>query len=315
MHFIELPLFARFPQERGELQAQRAALMEKFKRGARTSEVIKDDDASVVRRLLIDLVKAGAIEPKEADAEFRLLGRGPLIATPDPSQFDPMLEAHWTFTMALAWIMWGSLDDVRRHWEKWREQVKDWYRSREHGDLSIHSLKPTSFDELRHDALMQEKDNRPRISIDQARQRLWQALQNEKLKAFAIDQSNNKRVRIEGHEFVDLQLVTKADVDCLDPGPYRKPSLSRAEVMRLWRKRPSRSASLISADDKCYRWLVLEMKKSPNRKPASRTELKKMALAEIKGLSGEGFDRAWKRALTETGASWNRPGRPPKSGG
>ncbi|PVE20394.1 hypothetical protein DC522_32605 [Microvirga sp. KLBC 81] len=67
--------------------------------------------------------------------------------------------------------------------------------------------------------------------------------------------------------------------------------------------------STSGAEEKCYRWLANEMKKLPQDPPKTHDEFKMVATKQFEGLSGAGFERVWKRALRDTGATWNAPGR------
>src|SRR5262249_24020634 len=118
MNFVNLPLFEHWSEERDLLLAQRLALQQKAECGKYKWVEAMDADASVVRRFLIDLVRAGKIHPSEAEQEFSRLNKV-LNPEPDPAKFDPLRELHWTLVMALAWIMWRCVGDVQRHWDQY----------------------------------------------------------------------------------------------------------------------------------------------------------------------------------------------------
>ena len=69
-----------------------------------------------VRLQLIQQVQSGVMKPEEAEAQAKRLRIAPLIAQPDPEQFDPMNEVAWTLPMVAAWITFKSLDEVREWW-------------------------------------------------------------------------------------------------------------------------------------------------------------------------------------------------------
>ena len=64
---------------------------------------------SLSRDELIEEVEYGRMSPAEAEAEAAKLSLGPLAATPDPRQFNPMDEVGWTLPMTVAWIEGSSI--------------------------------------------------------------------------------------------------------------------------------------------------------------------------------------------------------------
>lgn len=163
------------------------------------------------RMWLIELVRDGEMKPSDAEAEAVRLGCRPLVPVPDPALFDPMLEPLWTLYMALAWIMWRTPDDVRRHWGKWRAASRQWMHNGR--GYSQQPLEPASFFELRHDALITEKNrgNAPRVSAEDAKSELWRALEAGDLAATGIDARTRERVEIPACEFIDLDLHEDED--------------------------------------------------------------------------------------------------------
>jgi hypothetical protein len=79
-----------------------------------------------LRDRLIDEVKHGLLTPEQAEAEAVQRGLGPLATTPDLDNFDPMSEAHWTLTMAAAWIAFRTTEAVREWWDKYRDECQVW---------------------------------------------------------------------------------------------------------------------------------------------------------------------------------------------
>ena len=62
---------------------------------------------------LIERARVGEITGDEADAEAVRLGLGSLSHTPAPGEFRPEAETLWTVPMAVAWIVYLDLDEVR----------------------------------------------------------------------------------------------------------------------------------------------------------------------------------------------------------
>jgi hypothetical protein len=78
------------------------------------------------RDTLITWVQRGRVTPDEAEAEAARLGLAPLLAHPDPADFDARTEPYWTIGMVLTWIMTLDTECVREAWEKWREAKQFW---------------------------------------------------------------------------------------------------------------------------------------------------------------------------------------------
>ena len=51
--------------------------------------------------------------PQAAEEEAARLGCGPLAHSPPAECFDPMQQTHWTFLMALAWVIFRNPSEVR----------------------------------------------------------------------------------------------------------------------------------------------------------------------------------------------------------
>jgi hypothetical protein len=67
-----------------------------------------------------------------------------------------------------------------------------------------------------------------------------------------------------------------------------------------------------AAENRCFRWLIEEMRKSPDSSPKSREDFLVEAKTKFRGLSDRAFERAWKNAINQTGAeAWSKPGRRP----
>src|SRR5271163_1079121 len=48
------------------------------------------------------------------------------LETPDSDAFDPMKEPWWTLPMAAAWVIWRTPAAVRRVWQVYRSEVREW---------------------------------------------------------------------------------------------------------------------------------------------------------------------------------------------
>jgi hypothetical protein len=78
------------------------------------------------RDTLITWVQRGRVTPEHAEAEATRLGLAPLLARPNPADFDARAEPYWTIGMVLTWLMTLDTDCVREACEKWRETSEFW---------------------------------------------------------------------------------------------------------------------------------------------------------------------------------------------
>lgn len=79
----------------------------------------------------------------------------------------------------------------------------------------------------------------------------------------------------------------------------------KSEILSRW----PRPQSQTKPESDCYRWLFDLMRQSPTRRPKLKTALMTEALDKFTGLKARQFDRAWDKALGESGAvAWKRPG-------
>jgi hypothetical protein len=67
-----------------------------------------------------------------------------------------------------------------------------------------------------------------------------------------------------------------------------------------------------SAEDRCLKWLIGEMKKSPQQRPMPKGKYREEAQKRFSGLSERSFITAWSRAVKETRSAWSAHGRPVK---
>lgn len=73
--------------------------------------------------------------------------------------------------------------------------------------------------------------------------------------------------------------------------------------------------SKTTSRDACRKWLIEEMRQSPDQRPAPKEAYRKQALDKWRGsLSSRMFDRVWTDAINQAPAEkWSSPGRPIKS--
>jgi hypothetical protein len=86
----------------------------------------------------------------------------------------------------------------------------------------------------------------------------------------------------------------------------RRVLISKIDLERLIEAKKRRRPA--ADEKKCADWLVEAMRASPNQRIKPKREWRLEAISQF-GLSGRGFERAWRSALQESGATWDHPGR------
>jgi hypothetical protein len=96
----------------------------------------------------------------------------------------------------------------------------------------------------------------------------------------------------------------------IDEQPLKDLRFKSVEVRRHWLgAEPAPPTTVAAAQTECRRWLSNEMRASPDR-PRPRNQVRAEAMEHFPKLSGRGFDRAWRDAISETGAEkWSKAGR------
>ena len=161
-----------------------------------------------VRLQLIQQVQSGAMTPEEAEAEAERLGIAPLIAQPDPAQFDPMNEVAWTLPMVAAWITFKSLDDVREWWTPYRSEIRYWRLLEEGGrEWELASPPPATLP-------LMFLSNVP-ISLDRVVREIKTAGRAGRIRATGTCTRTNERREIQAIEWQDLECVEAGERDAL----------------------------------------------------------------------------------------------------
>ena len=88
----------------------------------------------------------------------------------------------------------------------------------------------------------------------------------------------------------------------------RRVLISKIDLERLIEAKKRRRPA--ADDKKCADWLVGAMRASPNQRIKAKGKWRLEAISQF-GLSGRGFERAWRKALAKSGATWVHPGRAP----
>ncbi|KQV68048.1 hypothetical protein [Rhizobium sp. Root1220] len=284
---------------------------------------------------LFDDVSCGRMTPEEAEAEATRQGLRPLKIDPDPALFKPMATPTWTLAMTVAWIVWRTEEAVRDNWDDYRCKCSDWmYERRQSPTEGGSAWKVTegwrlkkrkratlvrlSFDEA-YDDTMGGGESRRCVSVDAARKELWMRLTEGQLTATALNTVSTKPIQIPAHEWP--YLMAKADDGFADElryrqtppkVEYREVNFSRADAIRLWPP-SAKGRQTIGGERACQRWLESEMRALPHRRPKTKTQFRVEGTEKFT-ISDFAFDRVWRDAVTETGATaWIKAGAPKKS--
>lgn len=199
---------------------------------------------------LFERAKFGKITGEEADAEAIRLGLGSLSSTPRQEEYRPEAEAQWTLPMAVSWIAYLDLEEVREwsapyraacwdwHWQRWRVGFDGPIHEGWH--LEQHS--PPTLALLGIGASLVQDDSTPlQMTIKAAREALWIALREDFFRASGIDLDTGRREPIPPLDWHELVPVTsKGDVDEVRRGSmgsgYSDILLPSAALQRLWHK-------------------------------------------------------------------------------
>jgi hypothetical protein len=95
----------------------------------------------------------------------------------------------------------------------------------------------------------------------------------------------------------------------IDEQPLKDLRFKSVEVRRHWPGAESAPPpTTVAAQTECRRWLSNEMRASPDR-PRAKSQVLAEAMKRFPKLSGRGFDRAWRDAISATGAEkWSKAG-------
>jgi len=208
---------------------------------------------------LFERAKVGEITGEEADAEAIRLGLGSLSHQPGPDEFRPEAETQWTLVMAVAWIAYLDLDEVREWSAPYRAEYYHWLwqRWRRGADSSIYEgwhLEQRSRPSLSllgiSDAARSVTGSKPPVlAVSEAEEALWVALREGLFSASGIDTETGRRVEIPTLDWRELVAVeNRGQVDEVRRGlmasGYREVLVPSAAVRGFWHRRKVMRPSL-----------------------------------------------------------------------
>jgi len=209
---------------------------------------------------LVTRVRKGELTPEEAEDEASRLGLEPLRQNPDPEDFDPMNEPHWTLPMAVAWIAYRTPEAVREYWDVYRSKCWDWifkenWSGPDRKAYSGHVLElrdRATLEDLKLDEIIGGflgDDGSREISVPEAIKALKDALGIPILPASGVNSSTGKREALPADIWQDLEFGVKDDRDIVRSRPVRGGSDYRFEhltvpsgaMMQLWSSKADRN--------------------------------------------------------------------------
>jgi hypothetical protein len=198
-----------------------------------------------------------------------------------------VVDAHWSLSMALAWITYRSEQDVvdikHGRWAPTKAAIRDLLSALRSGKLIAYG--------------MFEGERIPH-PIETA---VWST--------FEIVA---KSVIFAGHMFLPTLGTPVVIAQRMGPPKTRllSATVPAAKVKKLWPAAKQTAA----AEARCREYLATQMERSLDRAPKSKDDFLADCQARFPGLSKRGFDRAWPDAISLTGAvGWSKAGRPRKS--
>lgn len=211
----------------------------------------KDVDEQDQRDQLFDRAKYGELTGDEADAEAIRLGLGRLSHIPNRDEFRPEAEPQWTITMAVAWLVYLDLEQVREWFAPYRGACTHWiwrrWRNGPTGGVSEGWLlegrsKPTlarlgmgSLWDNRGDNLSQY------MTVREAQEALWMALREGLFVASGIPLQSDRRTEIPPLDWNELVAVEgRGERDEVRYGQlgtgYRDVLVPARSIQGHWRK-------------------------------------------------------------------------------
>lgn len=242
-------------------------------------EMSAASSASETREDMLKRASNGEITPEQAEAWAEQNRQPSFASRPDASKFDPMKEAYWTLAMAAAWIIWGTRDAVREHWNSYRAECWDWTEIKRKGGASgdggwhIEKLRPISLHDICREAnsadvragRISAQDQVDNIKAASAIDRLWEKLKDGCLSATGIPcfasggvtlANQPVRTPISAYKWNDLEpfdyhagpLDSIAGA-CDNVARYHKVRVARSQVLALWLPDTSENEVRVSASE------------------------------------------------------------------
>jgi hypothetical protein len=231
---------------------------------------------------LISLVRHGKVTPEEAEAEAKANGFEPFEQQPQLPAFDPIQEPWWTIVMAVAWIAWRDLKQVREncagfrkectHWifREWKQPVEGGTKFAVQAGWFLETLSPpTTVRLLLMEAALVATGEVPatsQMSVRDAEAALWRALSECHLIATGLN-NEGRPTEIPAREWLYLKLFEDDHRDALKYDaldrrePFTKIVLRRDDLLNLW----PRAAAAVHSES----WPIESYMLEPVSRPGS----------------------------------------------
>lgn len=203
---------------------------------------------------LITIVKDGLLGSTEVEELARTWGLPPLASRPAPEEHDPLKLSRWTLCMAVSWIVFREIGDVREAMDEYRSNSWEWTslgrRLPVEGgtewyevwgeELSTRNPLSITMLELMHIGEDQPSTEGMHTTISNARLELWRLLGEEMLVASGLDATGQISI-IPAHEWSYLRLACGRDgTDYIHFAhnpfgqTYRNVTVPRSAVLAHW---------------------------------------------------------------------------------
>ncbi len=217
-------------------------------------------EAQTLKDELFQRASVGELTGDQADAEAIRLGLGSLSHVPGPEKFHPKSLSHWTLPMAVAWIAYRDLDEVRewsapyrtecfdRHWRQWRHgpdgPIKEGWHLDQRSKPTLALLAIScAYDR----GYVGKQFAKP---VLEAREELWMALREGLISASGVETlslgTRREITALDWHELVPVEASDGRDE--VRRGPlgrgYRRVIMPSAGLRHLWPSRPNKQQSL-----------------------------------------------------------------------
>jgi hypothetical protein len=207
-------------------------------------------EAQAIKEEIFRRASIGALTGNEADAEAERLGMGALSQQPGRDEFRPENLSQWTFAMAVAWISYRDIEEVRNWSSPYREACFDWiwrrYRVGLDGPIQEgwhleQRHRPTLSLLAIGAALDGAEGGKPlAMPVRDAKEALWAALQEGLFSANGIDLETDRRTEIPALDWHELVAVEgRGEIDEVRRGPmgsgFRDLLLPSTALRGIWR--------------------------------------------------------------------------------
>lgn len=298
---------------------------------SRSVQCLSDDERQRRTDELINALHNGEITPEEAENVARLDGLGPLRPSAAPDEHQPDKEAYWTLPMAIAWIVWRTLDRVRQQYDPYRSASPFWfYRTYDSMGAQIRSEEPqggyflteqskaSAMDLSLQEAfgLITERENYLALTtVRLAREDVWRKAGLGRTVAYAVRSSDGEVVPIPDYEWSYLVLQQHGGRDelCFEHNQtprFHSIRFRQSEIKKCWSNSGASSRAKSDARKRCKEWFEGLVQTSPELPSMTKTKVEAYAKRTY-GVPRDDFRSIRASVIEKYGAvAWSKGGRP-----